>query len=137
MVLNCTKFDACTYSSFRGVKTDRIAIFVLHKTSVKFRMLFTKVEFFSPLRSMVNLDLLRAKKYLASYVTAIVMEDPVKSFSSVSKLSLLSSQYLTRKRRFAIFSNLDQNFKNYLVCFHAWFVKLVDKTRLKFVIAYQ
>ena len=61
---------------------------------------------------MVNLDLLRAKKYLASYVTAIVMEDPVKSFSSVSKLSLLSSQYLARKRRFAIFSNLDQNFKN-------------------------
>ena len=46
--------------SFTSVKFRMF--FYQDRNSIKFRMLFTKMEFFSRIRSMLNLNLIRAKK---------------------------------------------------------------------------
>ena len=103
-------------------------------TSIKFQMLFTKVEFFSRIRSMINQKLFRLKKYLASCVTAIV-EGSVKKLRQCLTTTVTFVTIPRQLTTFHHFLNLGKTSLTRL--FSCLNCEIVDKAQVKFVIAYQ
>ena len=79
---------------------------------------------------MYSVSLIGPKKYLVSCVTRTIIESSVNKLKKYFKLSTIifatiPSQIMMFYVFFASGTKLP---KNYLICFHAWFVKSLEKT---------
>ena len=74
------------------------------------------------------------KKYLASYVIKVIIEGLVNKLQQCLKIAITFATIPSQITRFHYFFA----FETKLTClFLCWFVTLVDKILVKFVIAYQ
>ena len=86
---------------------------------------------------MANENLLGAKK-LGQPVIAIIIKGPANKLQQCLKTTTTFATIPNQLTRFHNFFAFGTKFpKNSFVCFRVWFVKVADKTLVKFVIAYQ